>query len=340
MKKLKSIFDYSVKNQSGYRLPTDFLPQVTLEDIEQLGVLNIRRPGLPEVTEEDIANHYGTEKSAAGLSIGEELANLPEFTGMHAYQNDADMQGTLQILFELERYLAELLGFKYFSFQPCLSHHDISLALLIVKAYHHTRGRTDKKVILVPDSASTDHEEAIASFGFEIRRVAMKKGLLDVLAFRTAITEDVAGAALPTPYLVRLRASEVKQLRDWLRDHDGLMIWNGDQAHSILGYLKPGETGFDIGCLNLEKTFNAGEMTVVGVAETLKPYLPSPHIEFANGTYKTVSGSPLSAAKLPVISGNVSPLIRTYATIRLLGLRGLREIAESTLISSAASPLS
>lgn len=349
------IFDYSVRSKSAYRLPSDFLPQITMDDIATAGLLKTDKPNLPEVAEIDIVRHYtalsrmnygidngfyplGSCTMKYNPKINEDVAAIEGFSQLHPFLPDEDIQGILTLLYELERYLCEIFGFDAVSLQPCAGAQGEYVGLLIMKAYHRDRGNTQKHVVLIPDSAHGTNPASVTGVGWTSRTVASKNGRVDLEDLRKKIGPDVAGIMLTNPNTLGNFESDIAEISRIVHSAGGLLYWDGANANAVMGYMKPGQSGFDIAHFNLHKTFSTPHggggpgAGPVGVVKALEPYLPAPRIEFQGGAYHLNSQRPKSVGRVHSFYGNVGILIRAYAYIRSLGGRGLKEVSENTVL--------
>ena len=165
------IFELSRSGRRCHRLPACDVPAA-----KPLGALIPQQhladhpPPLPEVGEIDLIRHY-TNLSARNMSIDtnfyplgsctmkynpkrhERLAALPGFANLHPLQDDDTTQGMLEILFEMQQFLAEISGLPAVSLQPAAGAHGELTALYVAAAYFRDKGETHRRKVLVPDSA-------------------------------------------------------------------------------------------------------------------------------------------------------------------------------------------
>lgn len=349
------IFDYSQPGKQAYRLPGDFLPDITLKNISDEGLLQEEKPRLPEVSEIDVIRHYthlstlnygidtgfyplGSCTMKYNPKINEDAARLDGFAHIHPYQDNDQTQGLLKVLFELEKSLSSLFGFAKFSLQPCAGAQGEYTGLLIMQAYHKEKGNLNKNVILIPDSAHGTNPASVTGVGWKTVTVKSINGLLDIDDLKKKITPDVAGIMLTNPNTMGLFEKDIKLISSLIHEVDGLLYWDGANGNAVMGYMKPGEYGFDICHLNLHKTFSTPHggggpgAGPVGVAEHLIKYLPSPRIDYKDGQYMFSDKNEFSVGKLHGFYGNIGILIRAYTYIRTLGAVGLKNATENTVL--------
>ncbi|MCP4049484.1 MAG: glycine dehydrogenase subunit 2 [bacterium] len=360
MKKLiedsrKLIFDYSKRGKRAYSLPPDYLPQITLDDIEATGLLRTTRPGLPEVSEVELVRHYtrlskmnygvddgfyplGSCTMKYNPKVNEDIASMDGFLELHPYQDEEDIQGILQILYELERYLSNIFGFSEFSLQPCAGAQGEYVGLVIMKEYHKSKNNVHKNIVLVADSAHGTNPASVTGVGWKIKTVKSLNGLVDMEDLKSKISDDVAGLMLTNPNTLGVFERDIIKITDLVHSVDGLVYWDGANANAVMGYLKPVDAGFDIAHINLHKTFSTPHggggpgAGPVGVISKLTGFLPVPRTIFENGRYSIVNNVPTSIGKVHAFYGNVNVMIRAYSYIRFMGSRGLKAATENAVV--------
>jgi glycine dehydrogenase subunit 2 len=355
MKKSKLIYDYSQPGKSAYRLPSDDLPEISLDRINKENLLRAEKPFLPQVSEVELIRHYTSlSKSNYGVDdgfyplgsctmkynpkINEEIAGLDCFLKLHPLQASEQTQGLLHILYNLETYLCEIFGFSGFSLQPAAGAHGEYTGLLIMRAYHNDKGNHNKNTILIPDSAHGTNPASVSGVGWKTVVVKSKDGCIDIEDLKKKITPDVAGLMLTNPNTLGLFEKDILEISDLIHSVDGLMYWDGANANAIMGFMKPGKTGFDIAHINVHKTFSTPHggggpgAGPVGVIEKLVDYLPIPRITKKNNTYNLSHNFENSVGKVHSFYGNVNVLIKAYVYIKMLGAPGLTEVSKNAVL--------
>ena len=351
-----TIMDRSVRGRSAYSLPTLDVPEADLE------VEHARKeaPGLPEVSEIDLIRHYtrlsqmnyGVDTGPYPLGsctmkynpkVAEAAAGLPGFQRAHPLQPDGTVQGTLEMLWRLERTLCELTGMARVTMQPPAGACGEMTGLLIMRAFHAEGGQGPARTrILIPDSAHGTNPASVKLAGFDAVAVPSEsRGLVDVDALRELVDEGTAGLMLTNPNTLGLFEERIEEITDIVHGAGALVYYDGANLNAILGRCRPGDMGFDIVHINTHKTFatphggggpGAGP---VGVTERLGPYLPSPVVERAeDGTYRWDHDRPRSIGRLHGFNGNMGVLVRAYAYVTLHGADGLSEISELAALNA------
>jgi glycine dehydrogenase subunit 2 len=315
-------------------------------------------PGLPEVAEVDLVRHYtalsqmnyGVDTGVYPLGsctmklnpkVAESVATLPGFQRLHPLQPDATAQGTLELLWRLERALCEITGMDRATLQPPAGACGEMTGLLLMRAYHEDRGAGRRRVI-IPDSAHGTNPASVRLAGFDVVAVPSDaRGLVDAGELAKLVDEDVAGLMLTNPNTLGLFEEEIEEIAATIHGVGGLLYYDGANLNAILGRCRPGDMGFDIVHINTHKTFatphggggpGAGP---VGVTEELVPYLPGPNVDRADdGTFRMRPGGDRSIGRVHGFHGNVGILVRAFAYVFLHGADGLRAVSELAALNA------
>jgi glycine dehydrogenase subunit 2 len=349
-----TILDRSVAGRRAWSLPPLDVPEAPIAaEHARSG-----RPGLPEVGEVDLVRHYtGLAQMNYGLDTGmyplgsctmkynpkvaETVAALPGFQRLHPLQPDSTVQGTLELLWRLERALCEITGMARATLQPPAGACGEMTGLLLMRAFHEDRGEQRRRVI-IPDSAHGTNPASVRLAGFEAVPVRSDaRGLVDVRALAKLTDESVAGLMLTNPNTLGLFEEEIDEIAATIHGVGGVLYYDGANLNAILGRCRPGDMGFDIVHINTHKTFatphggggpGAGP---VGVSEELVPYLPAPIVQRAeDGTFSLEDGGDRSIGRMHGFHGNVGILVRAYSYVFLHGADGLKEVSELAALNA------
>jgi glycine dehydrogenase subunit 2 len=314
-------------------------------------------PGLAEVAEIDLVRHYtALSQQNYGIDTGiyplgsctmkhnpkvaDEAASTIGFRRMHPLQPESTAQGTLELLWRLERALCEITGMSRATLQPPAGACGELAGLLIMRAFHNERGGGRTKVA-IPDSAHGTNPASVRLAGFDAVHVPSDaRGLVDVGALEKLMDEHVAGLMLTNPNTLGLFEQEIEDITRIVHGIGGLVYYDGANLNAILGRCRPGDMGFDIVHINTHKTFatphggggpGAGP---VGVVEELVPYLPVPRVERHDDGFVLNSDEPHSIGRLHGFHGNIGVLIRAYAYVFLHGADGLKAVSELAALNA------
>jgi len=357
------IFNLGRAGRRGHILPkVEESVKEVVGDLYRLIPENMQRknvPRLPELSEPEVVRHfirlsemnYGVDSGLYPLGsctmkynpkINDVLANLPTLGMLHPYQDERTVQGILEILYRLERWLAEITGTAEVCLQPAAGAHGEFLGALIIRAYHKYKGESAKRRdMLIPDSAHGTNPASAAMAGFNVVVIPSDEdGCVDVEALKAAVSEKTAGLMLTNPNTLGIFEKNIEEIAKIVHEAGGLLYYDGANLNPILCKVRPGDMGFDIVHINIHKTFGTPHggggpgAGPVGVSEELSKFLPVPRIVFDGKLYRLDYDRPYSVGKIRSFYGNVAVLLRAYAYILSLGFEGLKEVAEVSVLNA------
>ena len=287
----KLILELSQSGRTGFSLREAHSEVQLPENLKRKTALN-----LPEVSEPDVVRHYtnlsqmnfgvdtgfyplGSCTMKYNPKINEELAHIPEFTGAHPLMHSEGLEEVYRLA---DKYLAAFTGMSQFTFQPCAGAHGELTGLMLMRAYHESRGDEKRKRIIVPDSAHGTNPASAAMCGLDVVVVKSgENGLVDVESLKPLLGDDLAGIVLTNPNTLGLFERDIKEIASLVHECGGLLYYDGANMNPLLGVVRPGDMGFDIMHLNLHKTFSTPHggggpgSGPVGVNEKLAGLLPT-----------------------------------------------------------------
>jgi glycine dehydrogenase subunit 2 len=357
------IFRLGCKGRRGHITPKveDGIKQKVgnaLADLPQ-EILRQIPPKLPELSEVEVVRHftrlsqmnYGVDLGFYPLGsctmkynpkLNEFLTNLFSLTSIHPYQHESTVQGILEILHTLARWLAEITGTHEVCLQPAAGAHGELLGALIMRAHHKFNGNLQEKTeLIVPDSAHGTNPASGTMAGFKTVVVpSNEEGCVDLEALKSAVSERTAGLMLTNPNTLGVFEKDIEEIANIVHEAGGLLYYDGANLNAILGKVRPGDMGFDIVHINIHKTFGTPHggggpgAGPVGVSEELEKFLPVPRIAFDGKRYCLDYDKPHSIGKIKGFYGNVAVLVKAYAYILSLGAEGLEEAAEVSVLNA------
>ncbi len=354
----KLIFELSKEGRKAYSLPDLDVPKVDIKDILPSELLRDKEPELPEVSEVDVIRHYtlisnknysvdkgfyplGSCTMKYNPKINEDISGLSGFSRIHPYQNEEDVQGALELMYNLSRELCEITGMDEMTLQPAAGAHGELTGLMIIKAYHENRGDTKRKKIIVPDSAHGTNPASASVVGFEIVEVKSNKdGTVDIEALKNVLNDEIAGLMLTNPNTLGLFEKDIKLIADMVHEAGGLLYYDGANMNAIMGITRPGDMGFDVCHLNLHKTFSTPHggggpgSGPVGVKKGLAPFIPMPVVDKVDEHYRLNYDRPLSIGKIKNFYGNFGVMVKAYTYIMTMGRDGLKEATEIAVLNA------
>jgi len=351
--------DISVSGRQGIRFPHPDVPTYPLpqefvrEDLP-----------LPELSELDVIRHY-TRLSQLNYSIdtgyyplgsctmkynpkiNEETARYPGFAFSHPLQPVETMQGNLALMFALQEMLKEVGGFTGLTLQPAAGAHGELTGVLIIRAYHRSRGDIKRDKILIPDSAHGTNPATSAMTGLRVVEIKSDlRGNVDLESLKQECDETLAGLMLTNPNTLGLFDEHVEEVIHMVHAAGGLVYGDGANLNALLGIIRPGDVGFDVMHFNLHKTFSTPHggggpgSGPVGVAAHLMDFLPSPVVgiiekgdEEMPPLYGFITPSK-SIGRMKSFHGHFGMIVRAYTYISMHGGQGLRAIAEHAVLNA------
>jgi glycine dehydrogenase subunit 2 len=316
-------------------------------------------PKLPELSEVEVVRHftrlsqmnYGVDLGFYPLGsctmkynpkLNEFLTNLSSLTSIHPYQDESTVQGILEILYTLAKWLAEITGTHEVCLQPAAGAHGELLGALIMRAHHEFNGNIQEKTeLIVPDSAHGTNPASGTMAGFKTVVVpSNEEGCVDLEALKSAVSERTAGLMLTNPNTLGVFEKDIEEIAEIVHEVGGLLYYDGANLNAILGKVRPGDMGFDIVHINIHKTFGTPHggggpgAGPIGVSGELEKFLPVPRISFDGKRYYLDYDKPHSIGKIRCFYGNIAVLVKAYAYILSLGAEGLEEAAEVSVLNA------
>ena len=262
----------------------------------------------------------------------------PEFGRIHPYAPGGQVAGYLELIRELESYLAEITGYDRVSLQPNAGSQGELAGLLAIAAYHRSRGDEQRTICLIPASAHGTNAASAVMAGMDVVVVATdEKGNIDLddLEAKAETNSDRLAAVMVTyPSTHGVFEPGIRRLADIVHQHGGQVYVDGANLNAMVGLAKPGHFGADVGHLNLHKTFTIPHggggpgIGPVGAREHLAPFLPN-HPLVPEAGPETGIG-PISGA--PFGSAGILPI--PYSYIRLMGADGLRKASQVAILAA------
>lgn len=352
------IFERGRRGRIGSNPPTPNLPGLPLQDL--LGPDAVREPAaLPEVDELDLVRHftnlsrrsYGIDNGLYPLGsctmkynprVNEVTASLPGFTRVHPLQPAQTAQGCLELLYELQTYLAEIAGFDTATLQPAAGAAGEHLCLMMIKRYHEERGEGEtRKVMLVPDTAHGTNPASAARAGYSVRHVATDaEGNTNLAELRAALDDSVAGMMLTNPNTLGLFERTIAEACDMVHKAGGLVFCDGANMNALVGVARPGDMGFDCMHLNLHKTFSTPHggggpgCGAIATQRNLEPFLPAPVVVKRGNEYVLDHDRPRSVGRVHSFYGNFLLAVRALTYILAYGSDRLPEVAKHAVLNA------
>ncbi|MEM4718382.1 MAG: aminotransferase class V-fold PLP-dependent enzyme, partial [Desulfurococcaceae archaeon] len=259
------------------------LPDIEDHVKEYVGVVKIpssmirsKPPDLPELSEIEVVRHftrltqmtYGVDNGPVPLGsctmkynprIAWDISfNNNDISLFHPLQDEKTVQGLLEVMYELQVWLSNIVGMDYCVLHPAAGAHGELAGVLVIRKYHELKGQLDKKTdIIIPDSAHGTNPASAAMAGFRVLEIpSAEDGNIDMEALKSVVGDSTAGLMITNPSTLGLFEENILEIAELLHKHDALLYYDGANLNGIIGRSRPGDMGFDIAHLNLHKTFS------------------------------------------------------------------------------------
>ncbi|HEY8431242.1 MAG TPA: aminomethyl-transferring glycine dehydrogenase subunit GcvPB [Sandaracinaceae bacterium] len=313
---------------------------------------------LPEVSEPEAFRHYvrlsqqnfaidsvmyplGSCTMKYNPKVNEHTARLPGFTRLHPYAPERMIQGALELMYRLERGLAEICGMDRVTLQPAAGAQGELTGLMMIRAWHEKQGRSPRKV-LIPETAHGTNPASCALNGLTaVPFPAGSDGIVHAEQLAPLVDDDVAAIMITNPNTVGLFERELPQIAKMLHDKGALVYGDGANLNALMGRTRPGDLGIDVMQFNLHKTFTTPHggggpgCGPVGYKKMLAPFAPTPTVEKnPDGTYRLDYDRPDSIGRVRSFFGNFGMMVRAYTYLREMGAEGLKRATELAVLNA------
>ncbi|MGV3726833.1 aminomethyl-transferring glycine dehydrogenase [Hydrogenophaga sp.] len=284
----------------------------------------------------------------------------PEFANVHPFAPADQLQGYQLLDEQLRAWLCQATGYAGISLQPNAGSQGEYAGLLVIQAYHASRGESHRNICLIPSSAHGTNPASAQMVGMQVVVTKCDDNgnvdLADLQAKCEQHSAHLAAVMITYPSTHGVFETQVKELCALVHQHGGRVYVDGANMNALVGVAAPGEFGGDVSHLNLHKTFcipHGGGGPGVGpvcVVEDLVPFLPGHATATQLGAYAAAPGRPkqggapsggsephavgsvgaISAAPL----GNAAVLPISWMYIRMMGADGLKHATEAAILAA------
>ncbi|GAA3772569.1 aminomethyl-transferring glycine dehydrogenase [Corallibacter vietnamensis] len=286
-------------------------------------------------------NHSMISLGSCTMKLNAAAEMLPlsifKWANVHPFVPEKQAKGYLTILKELEDQLTEITGFAATSLQPNSGAQGEFAGLMVIKAYHESRGDHHRNICLIPSSAHGTNPASAVMAGMKvIVTKSTEKGNIDVddLREKAELHKDNLSCLMVTyPSTHGVYESAIKEITKIIHDNGGQVYMDGANMNAQVGLTNPGNIGADVCHLNLHKTFaipHGGGGPGVGpicVAEQLVPFLPGNPVIKTGGkkAITAISGAPFGSSLVCLIS---------YGYIKMLGAKGVTDATKAAILNA------
>jgi glycine dehydrogenase subunit 2 len=336
------------------------------EDLLPPALVRSSPPALPEISQPQVLRHYtrlsqmtlgvdvtvdigeGTCTMKYSPKVNEQLVRSHKVLELHPEQPEETLQGILEICQRMAGILCEISGMDEFSFQPGGGSAAAFGFAAMAREYFHERGEDQRDEVITTIFSHPCDSACPATAGYRIVTLMPdEKGYPDIEALKTALSARTAAIMITNPDDTGIFNPRIREFTQAARDAGALCYTDQANLNGILGISRARQAGFDACHFNLHKTFSSPHgckgpgAGALGVTTALAPYLPLPHVvavedESMQGgiRYHLDADRPQAIGKLRAFLGNLAVVVRAYAWTMCLGARGLREVAEVSIINN------
>jgi glycine dehydrogenase subunit 2 len=350
---MKLLFEISKDGHGCDLLPALDVPEVVLPAKERRTFPLL----LPQLSEIELSRHYtGLMKRTFGVNSGfyplgsctmkynprinEDMASLSGFREIHPLQPEHTVQGCMEAFSETEKALCEITGMDAVTFQPAAGAHGEFVGVLMIKAYHESRGDTKRTKIIIPDAAHGTNPASATMAGFTVVNLPSNaEGCVDVEKLREAAGDDTAGLMLTNPNTLGLFDKNILEITKIIHDAGGVNYYDGANLNAVMGIVRPGDMGFDVVHLNIHKTFSAPHggggpgSGPVGCKSFLSDFLPVYQVvEQECGCGFSNPAKTIGSVK--AFYGHFLVVVKALTYIKTLGAEGIRSAAVHAVLNA------
>jgi glycine dehydrogenase subunit 2 len=351
------LFEKTRDSLPGPRLPAAGVPEVDPADVLPASSVRAAAPPLPRLSEPELMRHF-SRLGAMNYSISQNFyplgsctmkynpvvnevaASLPGFALLHPYQPEETAQGALELMWDLERALCEVVGMDRMSLQPAAGAHGEWAGLRMIQAFHESRG-DNRTEVLVPDSAHGTNPASAALCGFRVVEVkSAPDGRVSLPDLEAKLGPQTAALMLTNPNTVGTFEKDILEIAEMVHAVGAKLYYDGANLNALMGICRPGDMGFDVVHLNLHKTFTTPHggggpgAGPVGVRKELEPFLPTPTVERSNGSFRLDHERPQSIGRVRSFYGNFGMLVRALTYILAMGGDGLTQASHDAVLAA------
>ncbi|HAV40443.1 MAG TPA: glycine dehydrogenase (aminomethyl-transferring), partial [Aquificaceae bacterium] len=292
-------------------------------------------------------NHSMISLGSCTMKLNAATEMLPlswsNWGNMHPFVPMNQAQGYQEIFRELEKALNEITGFYATSLQPNSGAQGEYAGLMVIKAFHKSKGNHHRTICLIPASAHGTNPASAVMAGLKVVVTKVTpEGNIDVddLREKALLHKDNLAALMVTyPSTHGVFESSIKEITKIIHDNGGQVYMDGANMNALVGVARPGDWGVDVMHFNLHKTFSTPHGGggpgggAIGVSDRLEPYLPVPQVVFDGKEYRLEWDKPKSVGKILAFYGHVGVMLRAFAYILSYGSE-IKKVAQYAVLNA------
>lgn len=354
------IFERGVPGRSAASVAQLDVPAV--DPSQAYGALARRAPAaLPEVSEPEVVRHFvrlsqhnfsvdtqfyplGSCTMKHNPKVNEWSARLEGFACVHPATPPDLAQGALELMWNLQRALAEICGMDGVTLQPSAGAQGEITGLMMIRAYHQAQGRSPR-VVLVPDTAHGTNPASCAINGLRVQPFPCgNDGIIDPARLAESLDkvgDELAAIMITNPNTLGLYESNLPQITRMVHDRGALVYGDGANFNALMGRVRPGDAGFDVMQLNLHKTFSTPHggggpgSGPVAFRKHLAPFQPTPVVQRTDaGSFRLDYDRPQTIGRVRSFYGNFGVMVRAYTYICEMGGDGLKRATDLAVLNA------
>ena len=326
----------------GYTLPKNDVEDTSLEKVLPEEALRKEKPRLAEVDEPTVVRHY-TNLSRQNWGIdtnfyplgsctmkhnpraNEVAANHPGFAGLHPLQPEAQAQGALRVMPELQGFLSEVSGLPAVSLQPLAGAQGELTSILMVKKFFDDAVDEGRTTVLVPSTAHGTNPATASMADFKAREIGLDEhGCVDVDELREMVDETTAALMITNPNTCGVFERNIEEISDVLHEAGAFLYMDGANMNANVGRVRPAQAGVDVMHFNLHKTFSTPHggggpgSGAIACSAALAPFRPDPVAEKEGEGYRLVRPEK-SIGRVAGFHGNFGVFLRAWNYFKMHG---------------------
>ena len=340
----------------GYTLPKNDVEDTNLEKVLPRESLRKEKSRLAEVDEPTVVRHYtNLSRQNRGIDTNfyplgsctmkhnpranEVAANTPGFAGLHPLQPEAQAQGALQVMHELQGFLSEVSGIPAVSLQPLAGAQGELTSILMVKKFFEDAGDEGRTTVLVPSTAHGTNPATATMADFGAKEIGLDEhGCVDVEELKEMVDETTAALMITNPNTCGVFERNIKEISEILHETGAFLYMDGANMNANLGRMRPAEAGVDVMHFNLHKTFSTPHggggpgCGAIACSERLAPFRPDPAVEKRGKTYNFFRPEK-SIGRVAGFHGNFGQMLRAWNYIKMHG-PDLRDVTDMAVLNA------
>ncbi len=322
--------------------------------------------GLPQLSEPQVVRHFvrmstwnysidhgffplGSCTMKHNPRLNEKVARLAGFAHIHPMQPESTVQGALELMHELQHWLGELTGLRGVCLTPSAGAHGELAGVMTIRRAHESKGDTNRKIILTPDSSHGTNPATAVMCGYEVRSIPTKEtGRLSVEAFKEALYKtdekgaDIAGMMVTNPNTCGLFERDILEISKLLHDAGGYFYCDGANFNALVGKVRPADFGVDVMHINLHKTFSTPHggggpgSGPICCTEELAQFMPVPTVIKGEDGFalEDVDDRKDTLGRLKAFQGQFGMFVRALSYMKSHGSDGLKQVSEDAVLNA------